>query len=217
MTGTVTTVTRAANRPASVAFVTHSSRGGLGGPELALSVHDPAGSKEVVMSSWNLSAWVAAVTAVVIAAVMAVFAAYEYFATPGASAADLLIRHGWHVLIIGVVVYAVLWLTLRRLVLRPIRIVGAHLYGVGTGVVEPLDLDTGVTEIEALVSSVNLMIQRMRQGHDGEALDTVQEDLFALRQLARDVHPVDPQRSSRILAHVTRLQAATASMIRRAA
>jgi len=167
--------------------------------------------------TWSLSSWLAGLMAAVVAGSMGAYAVWEYVTTPATTAGDLLVRHGWHVLALGAVVYGATWLASRRLLVRPIRAIVAHLYGVGTGVVDPISHNSRVREIEGLVSGVNLMVQRMRQAQDEGTVDTIQEDLFALRRLARQVHEAEPHRAALILEHVTRLQAAMSTMLQRAA
>lgn len=165
-------------------------------------------------SGWSLAGVVATWTAAAIGAAMAVYGVYQYLSDPGLSAREVVVEHLWHVVALGGVVYVVLWIGLRRILVDPIHRIGSHLYGVGTGRAQALQSDSRIREIQSLEASVNLMIQRMRQGYDQHAVDTAQEDLMALRELARSVRDSAPGESDRILAATTRLQSALLTLLR---
>ena len=102
--------------------------------------------------------------AVTLALAMAAYAALERYQDPQASWMSLGLTHGWHVVALGLLLYAVLVVGFDRLVGRPLRVIHAHLYKVATGRLEILHLDARVKEIAEMVASVNLMVRRMRLG-----------------------------------------------------
>jgi len=115
----------------------------------------------IMKSTRSLASVVATWTAGVIATVMAGYAAFEYVAKGQGDPVGLALMHAWHVVALTTVTYAVLFVVLRRVVVRPVRQIGSQLYRIGTGRLEPIDVPTGVTEIAALQQGVNRMIERM--------------------------------------------------------
>lgn len=102
--------------------------------------------------------------AMTLALAMAAYAALERSQDPQASWMSLGLTHGWHVVTLGLLLYAVLLVGFDRLVGRPLRVIHAHLYKVAIGRLEILHLDARVKEIAEMVASVNLMVRRMRLG-----------------------------------------------------
>ena len=119
----------------------------------------------------SLSFLVAFWAGLAIAASMAAYAVLQYVTTPGVTAGDLAATHLWHVLALAAVIYLLLLAVFRKVILEPLRKVYFHLYGVGTGRLAELQLTTRVNEIQTIVDGVNLMIKRMGQGYDAEALE----------------------------------------------
>lgn len=164
-------------------------------------------------SSRSLAWYVALWAALAAAAAMTAYAVVQYVITPAATAGTLALAHGTHLLLVGLAVYVAVWALLQRLVVSPLRAIIGHLYGVATGRLEPLEQASRVREMEALVAGVNRMIRRMRMDVDPTALDVVQEDLMALRQMAHALHGVSPERADELLARTRRLQQALTTVM----
>jgi hypothetical protein len=147
----------------------------------------------------SLSYLVAVWSALAIAVSMAIYAVFQYYTSPGKTVGGLLLEHLWHVLVLGVAIYGLLYLVLRRILLRPIQKIYLHLYKVGTGRVEPLDLPTRVRELETIVDGVNVMIDRMGQSFPVD-------EIACAREAAKRAYDKAPQEAQEILNHLARLQ-----------
>jgi len=163
----------------------------------------------------SLSFVVAAWTAVAIAISMGAYAVFEYFTVPGMTVGALALHHLWHVVVLGVVIYALCRAIVQQIVVRPLEQIHAHLYGLGMGRLEPLALETNVREIQSIVDHVNLMLGRMEQGFDKGAVTTCQENLKALRKLAADGRTGDRTGEGAVmLQHLSDLEEAVFSIMR---
>lgn len=136
------------------------------------------------MRSPRLATVFAVRLALVVGLAMAAYAAAELSRDPGASRWDLAATHAWHVAALGVLLYATLLFGFERTIAAPLRRVHAHLYRVATGKLELLELPPSAREVEEIVSSVNLMVRRMRLGWGDPE---VQRAAGALRDVARRV------------------------------
>jgi methyl-accepting chemotaxis protein len=161
--------------------------------------------KEVVMNTIqendkrSLSYLVAFWSALAIAISMGIYAIFQYFTSPGKTIGGLFLEHLWHVLVLGVVIYGLLWIVLRRSLLRPIQKIYLHLYKVGTGRVEPLVLQTRIRELETIVEGVNVMIERMGQSFPAD-------EIADAREAAKKAYEKAPQEAQAILDNLARLQ-----------
>jgi len=135
--------------------------------------------------SFLMSAWMA----VAIAAAMGIYGVFQYLVSPTTSASELLLNHLWHVIVLAGVIYGLSWIVFRRAVAQPLERIYAHLYGIGTGRLGELKLDTNVTEIHTIVEGINVMLRRMMQGPGGQAAKHAQEQTAALRDLAKKLAP----------------------------
>jgi len=133
---------------------------------------------------WSLAAVGALWTGMATAASTLVFAVNDYLSNSRVRLSDLLRDDAWRVLAVTVVVYLFLWAAFRRVVLKPVHEIDAHLYRIGLGRLEPIELHSHVRELQAIAGGVNLMVRRMELDLDQHAIDHVQETLKKLRQLA---------------------------------
>lgn len=165
----------------------------------------------------SLAAHVAAWTALALAASMAVYGAYQYATTPEASVTTLLIEHIVHVVVLGLVVYGVLWIGLKRVVVLPAHQVATHLYRVGTGQVEQLEATSRVREMQHLVSAVNLMIRRMEIRRDDRAIERMWTDIDVLVSIATRLSEAHPGASGELLASAARIEKTILGLVPRPA
>jgi methyl-accepting chemotaxis protein len=138
---------------------------------------------------------------------MAAYGAVEILRYPEMSKWSVAVTHAWHVVALGVLLYATLLVGFDRTIGRPLQEIHAHLYRVATGKLEPLELRSSVREVADIVGSVNLMVRRMRL-HPGDR--TTQETAQALRSLARRLHPSAPEDAQILLASAAALEAGQA-------
>ena len=131
--------------------------------------------------SFHVTVWLAIATAIG----MGAYAVYQYATMPGHTVLDLLLHHSWHVLVLGVTAYVVSWIALHKLIVRPLAKIYVHLYAIGGGRLAPLVLKSRVTEIHTIVEGINLMLRRMEQGADAQALEHAQRDISELKEAIR--------------------------------
>lgn len=124
-------------------------------------------SKETGIS---LSLLVALWTAAAIAIAMGAYAVYQHFQLPETTLKNLFVHHLWHVLVLGVVIYVACWSAFRQFLLKPLNRIYVHLYGLGSGKMRKLDLHSSVRELQTIVHGINLMIWRLNQWMDADAL-----------------------------------------------
>lgn len=133
----------------------------------------------------SLSLLVAQQTALVIAAAMAVYALFQYFMTPERTVSGLALEHGWHVAVLGCLTYLVLYLALRRKVVRPIENLYVKLYGIANGDIQPVSVDSNISEIQHIAEGVNLMLSKMTKANGNVSLPELSSNAEELRALAK--------------------------------
>lgn len=134
---------------------------------------------------------------------MALYAAVEHQHNPGATWLALAVTHLGHAVLLAVLVYVSLVIGFARLVVRPLQAVRAHLYKVATGRLDVLELQAGSREIDAIVSSVNLMVRRMRLGA-GDA--DPHRTALALRDIAGRLRDAAPDAAEAIACAASALE-----------
>lgn len=161
---------------------------------------------------WSISSITSFLAAGAVAAGMAVYAIVSYVADPSQSPLNLLLQHTWHVVALGVTIYVCVLVALRRLLVQPIHKIYVHLYGVGSGRLRPLHLDTSVRELAEIVAGVNLMIKRMDRGPEGAARGQVQEVVKDLRDAAHSRAAMDLELASQLTRAAKDLEHALAGL-----
>lgn len=133
----------------------------------------------------SLALIVALYSAAVIAGGMGVYAIFQYFAGPDHTVLGLILEHAWHVLVLGVLIYLLLYSVLRRMVVRPINGLCLKLYAIATGNVAPITLKTNVLEIHEMVEGINLMLAKMCTSPSDVSPSMLSADAEKLRSLAK--------------------------------
>jgi methyl-accepting chemotaxis protein len=145
---------------------------------------------------------------------MAVYAVFQYFMIPDVTAGELFLRHLWHVITLGILIYALFWIVFRKAIVHPIRHMYRHLYGVGTGRMEEIRIASGIGEISSIADGINSMIRRMRLGLNRNTIYSCQATLGRLRAHARRLHGKAPEESEAILEQTVNLQHQLAALLR---
>jgi len=146
-------------------------------------------SLSFLASIWSASA---------IAVSMGVYAVFQYYSTPGSAVMDLFLKHLWHVLVLGIMIYVLLWFILKKVLLKPIQRIHLHLYKVSTGRIEPLELETNVQELDTIVKGINFLVGRMGEG-------VPDQEIAAIREAVMKLHDTAPSETQEILEHLSRL------------
>lgn len=133
----------------------------------------------------SLALTVALYTAMVIAAAMAVYAVFQYIFAPGHTVVGLILEHMWHVVVLGTLVYLILYWVLYRKVVQPINALCLKFYAISTGNFNQITLKTNVAEIQEIVEGVNLMLARICKSVSQTSLSGLSTDAQKLRSLAK--------------------------------
>jgi methyl-accepting chemotaxis protein len=152
-----------------------------------------------MITTRSLSFFVSVWIAVAVAASMAVYAAYEYATMPGHTLRELAVEHLGHVLGLGILVYVLCWGVFYFLLLRPLNRIYLHLYTIGAGRLSTIELDSNVREIRTIVDGVNLMLSRLKQGADSNALELSQKRIAEIREMTRHLTTLDQEHISVLL------------------
>lgn len=98
--------------------------------------------------------------AVVIFGGMLIYASYQ-FLTGEAGPIDLIFRHLWHTVVLGVLVYGFLLLRLRSRILRPLDLLFFHAGEMSRGVFKQCDYPETKNEIDQITSTMNSMAKQL--------------------------------------------------------
>lgn len=158
---------------------------------------DRAGSEEGarIMESRrgakSLSRMVAEEAALVIGGAMAVYAVFEYLFSPDRTVWGLVLEHGWHIAVLGLLSYGVLYLILVKKVVEPIRDLYVKFYAIAGGDFRPITMDTGIHEIQEIVDGVNLMLSKMQGSGDSAPWSELSAHARQLREVAKKADSAD--------------------------
>ena len=110
-------------------------------------------------------------------------------------------------------IHVLCFLVFRRIIVAPLQTIYFHLYGLGSGQVHELTLDTRVRELQMIVDGVNLMLRRMLQERNPRAANHCQEQITALRDLARAMDTTVPWQANELLDRVAGLERAVGAIL----
>lgn len=139
--------------------------------------------------------------------------AIELFSGQPLSVSELLYHHVVPAVVIGLIIAVVLSLLLNRFVVDPIQNLLSHLYRIGSGRLDPLDLDTGVEEIQTMVDGVNLLARRLQTASGDASFAKAQERLQSMRQQLRSMADAGGEESGLFLNIVKEMRALEADLL----
>jgi nitrogen fixation/metabolism regulation signal transduction histidine kinase len=144
-------------------------------------MNNPHSSKTV-----SLSVHVTIVAALVTAVAMAVYAVIQYFTMPERTVAGLVFEHSWHVLALGTLIYVVFYAVMHRQVVQPIRALFIKCYAITKGDLDPIRMDSRISEVQAIAEGLNMMLERIRRTETRIPLNEIGDCAALLRQVAND-------------------------------
>jgi methyl-accepting chemotaxis protein len=146
-------------------------------------------NEELAMNSKaqkSLAQVVVVYAALVIAAGMAVYAAFQYIMTPNRTVMGLLVEHMWHVVALGVFMYVVLSAVLVRKVVQPIHSLYLRCYAITRGDFSRISVESDVLEIQEIADGMNMMLDRIDKSMSETSLSDLSGSAQDLRALAKE-------------------------------
>jgi methyl-accepting chemotaxis protein len=134
---------------------------------------------------WPLAVTIAVYTAAVMVAGMAVYAVFQYFLSPGHTVMGLAVEHLSHILVLGVLIYVMLYLVLHRKVVRPINTLSWKLYSFAGGDFRPTSIHSNIREINQIADGINIMLSKIDQARPEVSLDDLARGAGQLRDLVQ--------------------------------
>ncbi len=139
----------------------------------------------------SLASVVAGYSALVIALGMAIYAVYQYVATPGKTVLGLVFEHSLHVIVLGSLIYATLYAVLYKKVVRPIRELYLKLYAITRGNLSSLEIDSNIVEISEIAEGVQLLLDEMDRSIPDVSLTALSNRTQKIRSIAKEPDALD--------------------------
>jgi len=139
----------------------------------------------------SLALIVAVYSAIVIALGMAIYAVYQYVATPDKTVLGLVFEHSWHVILLGLLIYATLYAVLYKKVVIPIRDLYLKLYAITRGNLNSLEIDSNIVEISEIAEGVQLLLDEMDRSVPHLSLAALSNRTEKIRSIAKESEALD--------------------------
>ena len=146
-----------------------------------------------------LALMIAVYTGASMVGAMAVYAVFQYFFGSGHTVVDLALAHLSHVVVIGALTYAVLYVVLLKKVVRPIDELSLKLYAVGKGDLSPASIASNIAEIRQIADGINLMLAKMEEGPAAASLRWLYMASKELRGVAKNPEAMNSDARERVL------------------
>lgn len=171
------------------------------------SLKNPSSTQSL---SLIITIWLSASVAIL----MLGYAVFQKVLWPETSWLDLFLHHFWHVIVFGVTIQLSTWIFFRYMVEKPLNEIFFHLYKIGKGQLEPLNIASNIRELDTIADGVNILIWRITQGKDDQAISDVHNNIASIRAIVGE-HLVDaPDVSSKIENSIDRLEQNLTSLSR---
>ena len=141
----------------------------------------------------SLALNIALQTAFVTASAMAVYALFQYLTMPEYTVFGLFLEHSWHVLVLGVLTYAVLYFVLHRQIIKPINDIYVKCYAITKGDHSKIETNSKIIEIQTIVDGINMMQNQVIAMTDDDVY-WIKDAVELLQVISRgDLLPEDSQ------------------------
>ncbi len=161
---------------------------------------------------WPLAVTIAVYTAAVMVVGMAVYAVFQYFLSPGHTVVGLVLEHMSHVLVLGVLIYVMLYLVLHRKVVRPINTLYWKLYSFAGGDFRPVSIRSSIREINQIADGINIMLAKIDQSRPEVSLDDLARGAGQLRDLVQRSSQLGQQTTEVLLEVAKKIDNAVAAI-----
>ena len=111
----------------------------------------------------SLSAAVALISSLATALAMAAYAIMQYLSNPNLGIAELVVRHGWHVVALGGLIYLLLYATLNVKLVKLMDEFYFRLYAVKKGDYRPITHRSRIKEIQKIIDEINILIEEVKK------------------------------------------------------
>lgn len=116
---------------------------------------------------------------------MAIYTLAEYLIERPADWVGFLTHHLLHVAIIGLAVWLAAVIVISRLVIKPVNHVFIHLRRLASGRLDYLDVEVETAQLDAVVSSVNELVGKLRRIPQEDAVSRALDHIRDLRTALR--------------------------------
>lgn len=116
---------------------------------------------------------------------MLVYSLIEYIIERPPDTVDFITHHLFHVLAIAVLVWLALVFIIRRTVVKPASLIFTHLSKISAGRLDYLECDEISQEMSEVVTSINILISRLRRFSDPDAASRAMDRVRELRETFR--------------------------------
>ena len=120
-----------------------------------------------------------------VSAGMLLYSLIEYIIERPPDPVDFITHHLFHVLAIAVLVWGALVFIIRRAVVKPATMIFMHITRLSTGRLDYLESEEISQEMSEVVTSINILIGRLRRISDPDAASRAMDRARELRELIR--------------------------------
>ena len=116
------------------------------------------------MKKYTLSTVVAVLSLITTIVALALSAGVEFLFNREANFSEILTHHLVEAVVLGLFIWAVLSVSLNRVLAAPLREIFVSLYAIGKGDETPITVSTRIEELSKIVDGINVML-RVQEGN----------------------------------------------------
>lgn len=116
------------------------------------------------MKKYTISTVVAVLSLIAAFVALALSAGVEFLFQTEANFNEILIHHLVEAVVLGLFIWAVLSVSLNRILAAPLREIFVSLYAIGKGDETPITVSTRIEELSKIVDGINVML-RVQEGN----------------------------------------------------
>jgi hypothetical protein len=140
----------------------------------------------------SLASVVAGYSAAAIALGMGIYAIYQHYAMPDKTVLELILEHSLHVIVLGLLIYGMLYAVLYGKVVKPIRDLYLKLYAITRGNLSSINVNSNIIEIAQIAEGVQILLDGMDQSIPKVSLTELSNRTQKIRSIAKKPDALDP-------------------------
>jgi len=140
----------------------------------------------------SLASVVAGYSAAAIALGMGIYAIYQYYVMTNETILGLILEHSLHVIVLGLLIYGMLYAVLYRKVVKPIRDLYLKLYAITRGNLSHIKVDSNIVEVAQISEGVQILLDSMDQRVPKLSLTALSNRTRKIRSIVKKPDALDP-------------------------
>lgn len=112
----------------------------------------------------------------------------------------MIIGHGWHVIVLGIIIYVTLYAVLNKKVAQPLQDLYVKIYAITKGDFNPVSINSNIMEIQEMGDGISFLLKEIKKSVPKISLVALSHSAHDLRSIAKEHDALTDEERNRLMA-----------------